>query len=240
MTDNTNSIEQIKMAQGGDKTALDELVSGNIALVKSIALKFLNRGTEYEDLIQIGSIGLIRAIQRFDSSYDVKFSTYAVPVIMGEIKRFLRDDGIMKVSRSIKENAVKIARAAQCLSNKYGREPTLEELSKETGIALEDIVVAIDASTGLVSLDEVIYEDNKAITVMDCLEDKSAASEQIVERIMLKQMLSRLCGRDRQIIVLRYFQDKTQTEVAKSLNISQVQVSRLENKILKQLRERIS
>lgn len=239
MNEEINSYESILKAQEGDEYALNALVGGNIALVKSIVAKFLNRGVEFDDLMQIGSIGLIRAVQRFDTSYDVKFSTYAVPMIMGEIKRFLRDNGTIKVSRTLKEIACKAIRISEEIKNQLGREATLEEVADKLEISVDDLVVAMDSIKTPMSLDEALYDDNDKSTILDSLQDNNQTGETVLDRIMLKQMLSQLPVRDRQIIILRYFQDKTQSEVARQLNISQVQVSRLEGKILKQLKNEI-
>lgn len=239
MNEIINSYDTILKAQLGDDRALNDLVLNNIALVKSIAVKFINRGVEYEDLIQIGSIGLIRAISKFDTSFDVKFSTYAVPMIMGEIKRFMRDNGTVKVSRALKETAYKVVKASEDLKKKLGREPTVFEISKMLDIEENDIVVAMEAAKPIISLDEAMYEDNNKATLLESIEDTKEEVNSVVERIMLKQVLSNLPGRDRQIIIMRYFQDKTQSEVADSLNISQVQVSRLEHKILNSMKKSI-
>lgn len=239
MSEEINSYSTIIKAQNGDEEALNSLISNNIALVKSIVAKFLNRGVEYDDLMQIGSIGLVRAIQKFDTGYDVKFSTYAVPMIMGEIKRYLRDNGAIKVSRSLKETAYKAMKAGEDIKNRLGREATLEEISQEIGVEIDDIIMSLDSVKAPMSLDEAMYDDNSKTTILESLEDSKEAVENVIDRIMLKQMLSKLPVRDRQIIVLRYFYDKTQSEVARSLNISQVQVSRLENKILKMLKQDI-
>lgn len=239
MNEEINSYESIISAQQGDGDALNSIISGNIALVKSIVAKFLNRGVEYEDLVQIGSIGLIKAVQKFDTSYDVKFSTYAVPMIMGEIKRFLRDNGTIKVSRSLKETAHKAMRVSEEIKNSMGREATIEEISSRLEISTDELIMAMDSIRAPMSLDEALYDDNNKSTLIDSLEDTKQTADSFLDRIMLKQMLLKLPVRDRQIIMLRYFQDQTQSEVARQLNISQVQVSRLENKILKNLKQDI-
>ncbi len=228
--------ELIIAAQNGDEIAFDKLVKDNIALVKSVVKKYLNRGIEYDDLYQLGCMGLIKCIKKFDTSYDVEFSTYAVPMIVGEIKRFLRDDGIIKVSRSLKEYAVKIDRARREFANKNGREPTLCELADETGIKTEDIVMSLEAVRPCVSIYEPIHGEDSDICIMDRIEDEKSTIQGTVDKIMLKEMLEALPDEEKKLILLRYFKDMTQTQTAKILNISQVQVSRMESRIMKKLK----
>lgn len=232
----------IKRAQAGDGAAEEQLVVNNIALVKSIVRGYLRRSIEYDDLIQIGSLGLVKAIQRYDPSFGVRFSTYAVPMISGEIKRHLRDDGIIKVSRCLKENAIKIYRAQDMLKKALGRDPELSELEKETGLTKEDIIESLDAVRDPISLDNAAFSthgnESKA-KVLDTMSDERADSEGdlIIDRIMIEQLLSELDERERKIILLRYFRDKTQLEIASDIGVSQVQVSRLLSKALKKLKE---
>lgn len=194
-----------------------------------------------EDLVQIGSIGLMKAIDKFDTSFDVKFSTYAVPMIAGEIKRFLRDDGMIKVSRSLKETAGKAYMMREILEKKNGREPTLEEISAEIGATREDIVLAMESAAEVESLHKTIYQgDGNAISLMDRLEDQRNPNEELLNHMVLNELLKGLPQEERTLIRMRYFEEKTQTEVAKALGMSQVQVSRYEKKILKKLRGRIS
>lgn len=229
-----DTLELIKLAKEGDKCAKEELTLKNIALVKSIVRGFLNRGIEYEDLVQIGTVGLLKAIDGYDAKFSVRFSTYAVPMIAGEIKRFLRDDGMVKVSRSIKEIAYKIYKAEESLKKSKGKDPTIEELAEELGIDKEEIVYAMDAVRSPVSLNAPVFEENDNNTeLIDVLKDNP---EDMVDKIMLKEMLSRLSPREKQLIVLRYFGDKTQSEIAGILGVSQVQVSRLLNKTLEKMR----
>lgn len=235
-----DNLELIRRSQAGDKEARDTVITENIGLVWSIVRRFMSRGHETEDLFQIGSIGLIKAIDKFDLSYDVKFSTYAVPMIMGEIKRFLRDDGAIKVSRSLKETAGKIRITKEKLSNLYGREPTLEEISKELNLAKEEVVMALESGAEVESLYKTIYQgDGNAIYLIDKLEQTNDESESIVDKLALKETMESLDEKDRELIRLRYFKNKTQTDIAKELGISQVQVSRLEKKILMKMRERM-
>lgn len=230
-------LEYIRRAHQGDKEARDTLVHNNMGLVWSIVRRFANRGYEMEDLFQIGSIGLLKAIDNFDTSYDVKFSTYAVPLITGEIKRFLRDDGMLKVSRSMKENAWKISRAAEKWQNTYGRDATLAELSDETGIPAEDIVLSLSASTEVDSLYRPVPgAEGKEITLQEQIRDEKNEMEREVNHIFLEQLLHTLDGKERSLIYMRYFQERTQADVAKVFGTTQVQVSRMEKKLLAKMR----
>ena len=230
----------IERAHEGDKEARETLVEENMGLVYTIVKRFKGRGHEMEDLIQIGSIGLIKAIDKFDTSFNVKFSTYAVPMIAGEIKRFLRDDGMIKVSRSLKETACKAYMTREVLEKKNGREPTLEEISAEIGATREDIVLAMESAAEVESLYKTIYQgDGNAIFLLDKLEEKKNANDELLDHMLLNELLKGLSDDERTLIRMRYFDEKTQTEVAKVLNMSQVQVSRFEKKILTKLRGRI-
>lgn len=230
----------LEKAHEGDKQARDTLAEENMGLVWSIARRFQNRGVELEDLFQIGSIGLLKAIDKFDCSYDVKFSTYAVPMIMGEIKRFLRDEGILKVSRSLKEIAVRIYEVRENLEKQWQREPTMEEIAQETGISMEDLLMAMEANAQIESLSQVIYQgDGNDISLMDKLEERESSSEKTVNRLFLEEILGKLDREDRELIFQRYFQDKTQSAIAKEMGVSQVQISRREKKILKEIREKL-
>ena len=236
-----HTLALIEQAHQGDKDARERLVEENMGLVYTIVRRFQGRGYEMEDLIQIGSIGLIKAIDKFDLSFDVKFSTYAVPMITGEIKRFLRDDGMIKVSRSLKETAYKAYATREALEKKMGREPTLEEISAEIGAAKEDIVLAMESSAEVESLHKTIYQgDGSAILLMDKLEEKENKNEELLNHIVLEELLDSLDAQERSLIYLRYFGDKTQVQVAAAMGMTQVQVSRLEKKILKKMRGKIS
>lgn len=235
-----DNAELIALAKGGSKEALDTVIEKNLPLVTSLSKKFYNRGYEYEDIYQIGCMGLVKAINNFDFSYGVKFSTYAVPMIVGEIKRFLRDDGMIKVSRSIKGTAKKLHYSKEELMNKLNREPTVEELSEFSGIDKEEILIAMEASSSLHYLYETIHkEDGIAILLIDKLSEKGNEDTNFLDRIILKEALSSLDEKSRRIIMLRYFKDKTQMEVAKMLGISQVQVSRIEKKVLTKMRKKM-
>ena len=236
-----DTLELIRLSKQGDKAARDQVVQDNIGLVWSIVRRFANRGHEMEDLFQIGSIGLIKAIDKFDDSYDVKFSTYAVPMITGEIKRFLRDDGMIKVSRSLKETAIKIRGARELMSNELGREPTIEEIGERLSIAKEEIVMALESGAEVESLYKTIYQgDGNAIYLIDKIEQIEDENDLMVDKLALKEIIDSLDEKDQDIIRLRYFCDRTQTDIAKELGISQVQVSRLEKRILKMIREKMT
>lgn len=234
-------MELLRKAKRGDKEARDELVSLNLGLVWSIVKRFNNRGYELEDLFQIGSIGLLKAIEKFDFSYEVKFSTYAVPMIMGEIRRYIRDDRPIKVARSLKELAFKIQKTQEELTNTLDREPTVNELSDEMGVSVEELVLAMEASQSLVSLNDVAYQDEGSpIYLIDQINENEYRQNLLFDQIALKEALSKLDKDERQIIILRYFKDMTQMDVARILNMTQVQVSRLERKVLAKVKELLS
>ena len=238
--------ELILRAHNGDKAARDKLVLENIGLVYSVSRRFAGRGYELEDINQIGTIGLIKAIDKFDDSFDVRFSTYAVPMIAGEIKRFLREDGMLKVSRSLKENGYRIKKASDELVSQNGREATIEELAAATELSVEDVVMALEANTDVESIYRTIYQnDGNEVYLVDKLSGSSGdtvkdefagAQEQLLNSILLEQLLAELDELEGKLIMLRYFKEMTQTQVADKLGISQVQVSRLEKKILRKLR----
>lgn len=232
--------ELIALARNGDVNAMNKLIEMNLPLVSSISKKFLNRGYDYEDIFQIGSIGLVKAINNFDLTYNVKFSTYAVPMIIGEIKRFLRDDGMIKVSRSVKSLARKVYFYKEVLTKKLKRSPTIEELAEYADVDKEEILFAIESSNSLQYLYDTIHQDDGApVLLIDKLSEKSVDDGNLIERIALKEALSSLDNKARQIILLRYFKDKTQVQVAKMLGINQVQVSRIEKKVLAEMRKKL-
>ncbi|WP_243386442.1 RNA polymerase sporulation sigma factor SigF [Bacillus kexueae] len=229
----------IKRSQQGEQDARDLIVQKNMRLVWSVVQRFLNRGYEPDDLFQIGCIGLLKSVDKFDLSYDVKFSTYAVPMIIGEIQRFIRDDGTVKVSRSLKELGNKIRRAKEELSKKLGKVPTVQEIADHLEIPPEDVVLAQEAVRAPSSIHETVYEnDGDPITLLDQIADHS--EHRWFDKIALQDAIQDLDERERLIVYLRYYKDKTQSEVAERLGISQVQVSRLEKKILKQMKDRMS
>ena len=220
-----DTIALIRKSHSGDKAAREQLVKENVGLVHCVVKRFLERGAEREDLFQIGSIGLLKAIDKFDLTYNVKFSTYAVPLISGEIKRFLRDDGMIKVSRSLKEIAYKSVQARERLISSLGREPTIEELS-EAGCEIESIYRPVHQKEG------------SEIRLLDKLEEKEKREDKILDLIVLKELLETLDEEEKQLIFLRYFADRTQSDVGKIMGISQVQVSRSEKRIIEKLRKK--
>lgn len=229
----------IDRAHKGDKGARDQLVLENMGLVWSIVRRFQGRGHEMEDLFQIGSIGLMKAIDKFDLSYDVRFSTYAVPMIMGEIKRFLRDDGMIKVSRSLKEMGMKARTVSEALTYTLGREPTVEEIAREIGASKEEVAASMEAGAEVESLYKTVQkQDENGLCLMDKIEDENQDQERLLNHMVLEELIQQLGEKEQEIILRRYYDNQTQTEIAKALNISQVQVSRLEKKILKQMRDK--
>ncbi|MBO8176669.1 RNA polymerase sporulation sigma factor SigF [Aeribacillus pallidus] len=230
--------ELIRRSQEGDQEARDTLVQNNTRLVWSVVQRFLNRGYEPDDLFQIGCIGLLKSVDKFDLTYDVKFSTYAVPMIIGEIQRFIRDDGSVKVSRSLKEMGNRIRKAKDELSKSLGRVPTINELAEHLDLSAEDIIMAQEASRAPSSIHETVYEnEGDPITLLDQIADDR--EEKWFDKIALKEAIRELDDRERLIVYLRYYKDQTQSEVAERLGISQVQVSRLEKKILHQMKQRM-
>ena len=233
-----HTIALIQKSHEGDKAAREQLVEENVGLIWCVVKRFYGRGLENEDLCQIGSIGLLKAIDKFDLSYDVKFSTYAVPMISGEIKRFLRDDGMIKVSRTLKELSYKIFQTREKLLDLLGREPTIEELAEKMQIDKEEIVEALEAGSEVESIYKPIHQkEGNEIRLMDKLEEKEHREEKILDHMLLQQLLGTLEKEERTLIYMRYFQDKTQSQVGKELGISQVQVSRMEKKIMENLRK---
>ncbi|MCH5275475.1 MAG: SigB/SigF/SigG family RNA polymerase sigma factor [Lachnospiraceae bacterium] len=245
----------IEQSQNGDKAAREQLVEQNLGLVHHIVKRFAGRGHDMEDLFQIGAIGLMKAIDKFDLSYEVKFSTYAVPLIVGEIKRFLRDDGMLKVSRTLKENGLKVKMAMERLNARLGREPLLKEVAEEAELTAEEVTMALAAGAEVESLYKSVSQADGSETY---LVDKVACGlrggmgacvgcngyagedyekEELLNHMLIGQLLEALPEKERNLITMRYFQDKTQTEIAEYMGISQVQVSRLEKKILLRLRE---
>ncbi len=241
------TMRLIQMAHEGDKAARDQLVEDNVGLVWSIVRRFAGRGHEMEDLFQIGSIGLLKAIDKFDLSYDVRFSTYAVPMITGEIKRFLRDDGLIKVSRSVKELGMKVGAARESLSGSLGREPTIEEIAGELKVSREEVAASLEAGAEVESLyrcaskneDGNLLLIDRLVEENSALEEKEDAEETLLNRMVLRELISELGPKEREIIIRRYFYNQTQSVIAADLDISQVQVSRLEKKILRQMREKL-
>ena len=247
----------IEQSQKGDKAAREQLVEQNLGLVHHIVKRFSGRGHDMEDLFQIGAIGLMKAIDKFDLSYEVKFSTYAVPLIVGEIKRFLRDDGMLKVSRTLKENGLKVKMAMERLNSRLGREPLLKEVAEEAELTEEEVTMALAAGAEVESLYKSVSQADGSETFLvdkvaygggigsgTCIGSGSYnkedyEKEELLNHMLVGQLLDALPEKERSLITMRYFQDKTQSEVARSMGISQVQVSRMEKKILLRLREEV-
>jgi len=228
----------IYLSQQGDTNARDEIIERNTRLVWSVVQRFATRGYELDDLFQIGCIGLLKSVDKFDLTFNVKFSTYAVPMILGEIQRFIRDDGTVKVSRSLKELANKIRRESESYQKIHGKTPTIQQLATKLNVTDEEVLMALDASRAPSSIHETFYEnDGDAILLIDQITDNS--NNHWFEKISLKAAINSLDERERLIVYLRYYKDQTQSEVAERLGVSQVQISRLEKKILKRIKERM-
>ena len=233
-------IELLQSAKAGDKTARETLVKENIGLVWSIVRRFGQRGYEFDDLFQIGTIGLMKAIDYFDLSYGVKFSTYACPMISGEIRRFLRDDSMIKVSRTIKDQQAKLRKAQEMYFITHGKEATPAKLSELTGIPLEEVIIALDVSVEIDSLQKVVYQgEHNEICLMDRIEDPKDESEQVVNQMLLRELIAKLPEMEKNIIILRYYCNQTQSQIAKRLGLSQVQVSRIEKRILNGMKKEV-
>lgn len=240
MLSQEETLELIKKAQNGDLEAKETLVQENSPLIKSVIKWFKDKGIENEDLYQLGCLGFLKAINNFDCSFNVKFSTYVVPMVVGEIKRFMRDDGAIKVSRAIKALNIKINKYIDDFFSVNNRRPTIGEISNAFNIPEQEVVMAMDSAKMPISL-YTPFEDGEeeGLTVIDRFDNESGGSD-FVENLALKEVIEKLEDRDKKIIFLRYFQDKTQSEIAKMLGVSQVQVSRLENKILETLKKKLS
>ncbi len=233
--------ELLKRIAKGDRDAREEFINGNLRLVLSVIKKFSNRGENPDDLFQIGCVGLMKAIDNFDLSHEVRFSTYAVPMILGEIKRYLRDSGAVKVSRSLKDIAYRALSAKEKLTSSLGHEPTPYEIAKEIGVSPKEVVTALDAICDPVSLYEPIYNDGgDVILVMDQLSDTKSREEKWLGGICVSQAMGKLPEKERRILAMRFFEDKTQTEIAEEIHISQAQVSRLEKNALISMRKYIN
>ncbi len=229
-------IRLLRLAHDGDKSARDKLIEGNLRLVLSVVQRFSNRGENMDDLFQVGVIGLIKAIDNFNLDLNVRFSTYAVPMCIGEIRRYLRDDNAVRVSRSMRDTAYKAMQVKERLTNKYGKEPTVEQIAKELDMKKSDVVLALEAIVDPVSLYEPVYSDGgDTIYVMDQVGDSNTDTDWIDE-IMIKDEIKKLDDRERNIMYLRFMKGKTQMEVAKEVGISQAQVSRLEKNALKRIK----
>ena len=247
--DNTAKLKEIKSdetlallkrAKQGDKQAREELIAGNLRLVLSVIQKFVNRGENADDLFQVGCIGLIKAIDNFNTDLDVRFSTYGVPMIVGEIRRYLRDNSSMRVSRSMRDTAYRVLQAKEKYMSEHQKEPTVEEIAKLLDVKREDVVFALDAIMDPVSLYEPVYSDGgDTICVMDQVKDSKNTDESWLEQIALKEAMSQLSDRERHILNLRFFEGKTQMEVSAEIGISQAQVSRLEKNAINQIKKNL-
>ena len=238
-----NDMKIIERAQNGSKDDMTKLIQDNSRLVWSIVRRFNGRGYDTEDLYQIGSIGLIKAIQRFDTNFEVRLSTYAVPYILGEIKRFIRDDGPIKISRSIKELNIKIKELQKEYLEKYGKEITLEEIAKELKTSKEEITMALDSARPANSIEDSMYRDNKTDKTISLIEQLSTGKDEeteITNRITIKKLISELKDKEKEVILLRYYKGKTQMQVSRILGITQVQVSRIERKVLDNMKRKLS
>lgn len=233
-----NTLELLSKAQNGDERAKTILVENNMPLIKSVIKIYKNKGVDYDDLLQLGSLGFVKAINNFNEDFGVKFSTYAVPMIAGEVKRFLRDDGSIKVSRALKTLNIQITKYVQQYKDKHNEEPSIEMLAKHFGVDEHEIVFAMDSRKSLLSLDDRQDESNpNSRSIMESIEDQNH-TDNFIDNLVLKDLIKNLPQKDKQLLALRYFQDKTQSEIAHILNVSQVQVSRLENKIIEKLRSK--
>ena len=235
-----NSVEDIIKAKEGNEDAMSKLVQNNSGLIWSIVKRFKDRGYELDDLYQIGSLGFIKSIRRFDTNFEVQLSTYAVPYILGEIKRFIRDDGPIKVSRSTKELCVKIREIQKEYLNKKGIEIKIEEISKVLKVSKEEIAAALDSINCVDSIYDVNYKDDNEGSILDKIPSNVDSEKNVIDKIILKDAINKLNDRERKIILLRYFRGRTQSQVAKVLGISQVQVSRIEKRVLLDMKEMLA
>ena len=235
---NEETMELLRRTKAGDQKAREELISGNLRLVLSVIQRFAGRGENVDDLFQVGCIGLIKAVDNFNIDLDVRFSTYGVPMIVGEIRRYLRDNSALRVSRSMRDTAYKVLQAKEQYLSEHQKEPTIDEISKILGLRREDVVTALDAIMDPVSLFDPVYSDGgDALCVMDQVRDAKNTDDSWLERIALKEAISRLGERERKILAMRFFQGKTQMEVSAEVGISQAQVSRLEKNAINQIRK---
>ena len=240
MLDADKTVYYLREAKKGDKEAAAILLENNSLLIKSIIRRFKNKGVEYDDLYQLGCVGFLKAIKNFDEKFGVVFSTYAVPMILGEVKRFLRDDGSIKVSRIIKSQAAKINRFVEDYSGRNGETPSVEEISAALSIEKEDVILALDSSKIPLSLydSSVDNGDDKKTELIDRI-PSDEREDDMIDKILLKSMIERLPPREKKIIIMRYYRDNTQSEIAEALGVSQVQISRIENKIIESFKKQI-
>ena len=238
---NDEMVALLKRSRNGDQYAREQLICGNLRLVLSVIQRFLGRGENVDDLFQVGCIGLIKAIDRFDINQDVRFSTYGVPMIIGEIRRYLRDNSAIRVSRSMRDTAYHVLQAREQLMSQNQREPTVEQIAAHLGIPREEVVMAMDAIVDPVSLYEPVYSDaGDNVCVMDQVKDNANSDEHWLEQIALQEAMRRLSEREKRILALRFYDGRTQMEVAKEVGISQAQVSRLEKNAINQIKKNIT
>ncbi len=235
MISHSETLELLKKAQNGDENAKNLLIKENTPLVKCVIKHYKMKGIEYEDLFQLGCVGFVKAINKFDISYNVKFSTYAVPMILGEVKRYLRDEGYIKVSRSIKHQANEIKKFIEKYNTKHSITPSLELIAKQFNMDIQDVVFTLDATRLPVSIYDSLDNDDST-SLVEKISNDNENIDSTLEKITLKNLINKLPPKERKIIILRYFKDRTQMEIAEELGISQVQISRIENKILKDLK----
>lgn len=234
------TVLYLRRAKAGNAEAKEILLQNNVLLIKSIIKRFKNKGVDYDDLYQLGCVGFLKAIKNFDEKFGVVFSTYAVPMIIGEVKRFLRDDGTIKVSRMIKSQAILINRYIQSRNAENGEAPTLDEICAALNMEREDVVLALDSAKMPLSLSGTFDDgsDDKKVELVDKL-SSGEHEEDMVDKILLRSMIEKLPERERKVIIMRYYRDNTQSEIAEALGVSQVQISRIENKIIKQFKSQI-
>ena len=236
MLSNEETLSLLALAQQGDNNAKEILITENSPLIKSVIRRYKNKGVEDEDLYQLGCMGFVKAINNFSAEYSVKFSTYAVPMIAGEVKRFLRDDGSVKVSRSIKHNAVLIKNYIASYKSLTGIEPSIDAIATEFNMDVQDVVFTLEASTQLVSIDDKLDDEDDSLAERT---QDGFSPEKLVDKIVLRDMINALPAREKQVIIMRYYFDKTQSEIASKLGVSQVQISRIENKVLQNFKQMI-
>lgn len=240
LLDNDEVLKLVKEAQEGSQEAKTTLINENSPLIKSVIKRFKDKGVDYDDLYQIGCIGFLKAIKNFNADFGVKFSTYVVPMVIGEVKRYMRDDGAIKVSRALKSLNLQINKYVELFIEKSQRKPSIEELAKHFKVEEQEIIMAMDSAKMPLSIFSPLDDDPESASLLDRIEPDEDVNEKMINDIALKEVVKKLDERDRKIILLRYYYDKTQSEIAKVLHISQVQVSRLENKILDNLKKKLS
>lgn len=235
------TVGLLRKAQAGDKSARDQVVRENLGLIRHSIKRFVGRGYDSEDLYQIGCMGLLKAVDRFDETYDVCFSTYAVPMIQGEIRRFMRDDGMVKVNRTIKMNQFRIMKMREELTERLNRDPTITEIAEAADLPVEDVVIASNAAMEVESIYQTAYRsEDSEVMLIDQLAAEKDEQNETVNRLLVGELLGSLAGKERKLILLRYYRNRTQTETALALGMTQVQVSRLEKRILQQLRAKVT